>query len=100
MCSLVSSMHTAGVMQSSGAREVWWHISTDHRWIVETDSNGMVIAAAGPFPRDDWHRLLRRRVLLNQHSADYVREHRRDFVRLTAEIVVGLHYENASPLGR
>jgi hypothetical protein len=77
-------------VRSNGARELWWHNPTDQRWVVETDSNGMVIAAAGPFARDESHRSLRRHTLMDDQSAHYVREHRRDFVRLTAEIAVSL----------
>ena len=83
-------MHEAEAVQSNGARELWWHNPTGHRWVVETDSSGMVIAAAGPFARDASYRSLRRHALMDDQSADYVREHRRDFVRLTAEIAVRL----------
>src|SRR5262249_19059447 len=75
-------MQRISAVQNNGALEVWWHNPTGHRWVVETDSSGMVIGAAGPFVRDGWHRFLRRNGLLNHHLADYVREHRRDFVRL------------------
>jgi hypothetical protein len=56
----------------------------------------MVIATAGAFARGDWHR----NVLLTQHAANYVRNHRRDFPRLTAKVAVRLPFETASPVGR
>jgi len=83
-------MHEANAVQSNGARELWWHNPTGHRWVVETDSSGMVMAAAGPFARDESYRSLRRHALMDDQSAAYVREHCRDFVRLTAEIAVSL----------
>jgi hypothetical protein len=87
-CGPVLLMHRMSAMRNNGAREVWWHDPTGDRWIVDTDSGGMVMAVAGPFAGDDWHQFLRGHVSLNRDSADYVREHRGDFVRLTAEIVV------------
>ena len=93
-------MHQTNLMRCSGAREVWWHNPTGHRWVVDTDISGSVIAAAGPFAGDDWYRFVRGPVRLNDHSTAYVREHRRDFVRLTAEITAMPHYENDAPVGQ
>jgi hypothetical protein len=60
-----------GAPQQPPVREVWWHKPTGHRWIVETDSSGFVVAAAGPFRPDDWDPLLLKHVPLDRRHAGY-----------------------------